>query len=162
MHAMKPYSLDLREKILRADDEHRGTQRALATLFGVSREFVEKLVQRRRRTGQMAPRPHAGGLQLSGDHAALAVVRQELQEHPEATVAERCERLGKQRGLWVSVSTMSRQLTRLGLPRIKRRSTPPHGTRRASSRRGPTTGRSSRRSTYGAGHSSMNLGGIWP
>jgi transposase len=140
---MKPYSLDLREKILRAYAEHRGSQRALAALFGVSRAFVETLVQRRRRTGQVAPRPHAGGRTPSGDQAALAVVRQGLQEHTDATLAELWERLGHRRGLWVSVSTMSRLLARLGLPRKKSRSTRRSGTRRASGRRGHTTGRSS-------------------
>jgi transposase len=147
---MKPYSVDLREKILRAYDAHRGSQRALAALFGVSRAFVERLVQRRRTTGQIAPRPHAGGRKPRCDPAALALVRQGLQEHTDATLAELCERLGQRRGLWVSVSTMSRLLTRLGLPRKKNRSTPPNGIRRGSSRRGRTTGRSSRRSTRGA------------
>jgi transposase len=147
---MKPSSLDLREKLLRAYDEHRGSPRALAVLFGVSRAVVEKLIQRRRGTGQIAPQPHAGGRKPGGAHAALAVVRQGLPEHTEATLAEVRERLGQRLGLWVSVSTMSRLLTRLGLPRQNRRSTPPSGTRRASSRRGRTTGRSSRRATRGA------------
>jgi transposase len=141
MTDMKPYSLDLREKILRAYDEHRGSQRALAALFGVSRAFVEKLVQRRRSTGQIAPRPHAGGRQPSCDQAALAVVREVLQAQTDATLAELCEQLGQRRSLWVSVSTMSRLLTRLGLPRKKSHSTPPNVTRRGSSRRGHATGR---------------------
>jgi transposase len=150
MSDMKPSSLDLREKILRAYDEHRGSQRALAALFGVSRAVVEQLVQRRRSTGQIAPRPHAGGCKPSCDHAARAVVRQGLQEHTDATLTELCERLVQRRGRWVSVSTMARLLTRLRLPRKKSRATPRSGTRRASSRRGPTTGRSSRRSMRGA------------
>ena len=150
MRDMKPYSLDLREKILRAYDEHRGSQRALAALFGVSRAFVEKLIQRRRSTGQIAPRPYAGGRKLSCDQAALVVVRQVLQEQTDATLAELCEQLGQRRRLWVSVSTMSRLLRRLGLPRKKSRFTPPNRTRRRPSRRGYAIGRSSRRSTGGA------------
>jgi transposase len=121
MSDMKPYSLDLREKILHAYDEHRGSQRALAALFGVSRAFVEKLVQRRRSTGQIAPRPHAGGRKPSCDQAALAVVRQGLQEQTDATLAELCARLGQRRGLWVSVSTISRLLNaiNIGLPALE-------------------------------------------
>ena len=137
---MRPYSLDLREKILRAYDAHRGSQRALAALFGVSRAFVEKLVRQRRSTGQIAPRPHAGGRKPNYDHVALAVVRQELQERTDATLAELCERLGQRRGLWVSISTMSRLLTRLGLPRRKSRSTQRSVTRRGSNRRVRGTG----------------------
>jgi transposase len=150
MTAMKPYSLDLREKILRAYDEHRGSQRALAALFGVSHAFVEKLLQRRRTMGTIAPRPHAGGSKLSCDAMAQAVVRQALREQADATLAELCARLGHQRDLWVSVPTMSRLLTRLGLPRKKSRSTPPNGTPRGSSRRARPTGRRSRRSTSSA------------
>jgi transposase len=37
---MKPYSLDLRQKILRAYDHKLGSQRALAALFGVSHAFL--------------------------------------------------------------------------------------------------------------------------
>ncbi len=39
---MKAYSLDLRQKILRACDQQVGSQRAIATLFGVSQSFIEK------------------------------------------------------------------------------------------------------------------------
>ena len=99
MTSMKPYSLDLREKILRAYDEHRGSQRALAAFFGVSRAFVEKLLQRRRTMGTIAPRPHAGGRKPSCDAQAPEVVRQALREQADATREELCARLGQQRGI---------------------------------------------------------------
>ncbi len=54
---MKAYSLDLRQKILRAYDQRLGSQRAIAALFGVSQLFVEKPLQQRRIRGDMAPRP---------------------------------------------------------------------------------------------------------
>jgi transposase len=37
---MKAYSLDLRQKILRAYDQRRGSQRALAALFEVSQSSL--------------------------------------------------------------------------------------------------------------------------
>jgi transposase len=138
---MNPYSRDLREKIIRAYDEKFGSQRRLASLFGVSRSFVEKLLQQRRRTGTIGPRPHAGGRKPHCDEAAVEVVRQLLREQADATLVELQERLGQQRGVWVSVSTMSRLLRRLGLPRKKSRFTPPNVTRRGSKRRAQTTGR---------------------
>jgi transposase len=133
---MKPYALDLREKIRRAYDEHRGSQRALAALFGVSRSFVETRLRRRRTTGTIAPRPHAGGRQPSCDAAARAMVVLGLREQPDATWEERCAQLGQRRRLWGSVPTMSRLLTRLGLPRKTHLCRPPSMTRRGSSRRG--------------------------
>lgn len=55
------YSTDLREKIVRAYDEGLGSQRKIAELFGVSRSFVEKLLHRRRTTGEVSALPHGGG-----------------------------------------------------------------------------------------------------
>jgi transposase len=133
---MKPYSLDLREQLLRAYDEHRGSQRALAALFGVSRACVEHLLQRRRTMGTIAPRPHAGGRQSSWDRAARELVVLILREQPAATVEERCAQLGQRRGVWVRVPTMCRLLRRLGLPRKNNRFMPLSVTRRGSSRRG--------------------------
>ena len=85
---MRAYSLDLREKILRACDQQRGSQRAIAALFGVSQSFVEKLLRRCRTSGDIAPRPHAGGRRALCDEAALARVRQSVQAPPDATLAE--------------------------------------------------------------------------
>jgi hypothetical protein len=72
---MKPYAIDLREKLLQAYDQGLGSQRALAVLFGVSRSFVEKLLQRRRTTGEIAPRPHGGGRRPSCDATTFALGR---------------------------------------------------------------------------------------
>ena len=70
---MKPYSLDLRQKILDAYDHKRGSQRTVAALFGVSCAFLEQLLRRRRTIGEIAPRPHAGGRQPCYDPTALAM-----------------------------------------------------------------------------------------
>jgi transposase len=138
LRGMKASSLDLRGKILRACEQQFGSQRAIATMFGVSQSFVEKLLRRRRTTGSIAPRPHAGGRRASCDEAARLLVRRAVQIHPDASLAELCEQLSVQRGLRVSVPTMSRLTKPLGLPRKKHHSTPAHGTPRASSRRGRT------------------------
>lgn len=132
---MKAYSLDLRDKILRACDQRFASQRAIATLFGVSLSFVEKLVRRRRTSGTIAPRPHAGGRRASCDEAAILLVRRLVANHPDATLAELCEQLYEQRGLRVRIPTMSRLAKQLGLPRKKSRSMPVSRTLHASSRR---------------------------
>jgi transposase len=144
---MKAYSLDLRERIVRAYAQHLGSQRAIASLFAVSLSFVEKLLRRHRTTGESAPRPHAGGRSLTCDGAARALIRQLVQAQPDATLEELCAQLQQQQGLRVSVATMSRLLRRLGLPRKKSRSMPRNGTRPVSNRHGQRTSRCSRRST---------------
>ena len=132
---MGAYSLDLRDKILHACDQRFGSQRAIAALFGVSQSFVEQVLRRRRTTGTTAPRPHAGGRRAGCDEAAMLLVRRLVQDHPDATLAEPCEQLYAQRGLHVSVPTMSRLAKQLGLPRKKNHSMPPSKTAPASSRR---------------------------
>ena len=143
---MKASSLDLRQKILRACEQHVSSQGRIAALFGVSHSLVEKLLRRHRTTGEIAPRPHAGGRQARCDATALACVRHLLQTQSAATLEEWCARLHAQQGLRVSVPTMSRIVTSLGLPRKKSRSTPASRTLRASSRRARSSATGSPRS----------------
>lgn len=144
------YSIDLRQKILHAYVRRLGSQRALADLFGVSLSFVEKLVRRHRTTGDIAPKPHAGGQRPRLDAAADTLVRRLVQDNADLTLEELCGRVAAAAGARVSVATMCRVLQRLGLPRKKSRSTPASVIRRASSTRARTTARRSRRSTSGA------------
>jgi transposase len=153
---MKAYSLDLRQKILRAYDQRLGSQRAVAALFGVSQSFVEKLLRRRRTTGDIAPRRHAGGRRAICNETALAGIRRLVQEQPDATLAELCERLLAQQGLRVSVPTMGRLVIALSLPRKKSRSTPANRTPSVSSRHERPITRGLRRSIPSASSSLMN------
>jgi transposase len=147
---MAAYSIDLRQKILRACERQLGSQRALADLFGVSLAFVEKLLRRHRMTGDIAPKPHAGGQRPYLDVAATARVRQLVHDNTDITLEELCARVAGERGVRVSVATMCRVLQRLGLPRKKSRSTPASATPRASSTRARTTAGGLRHSTSNA------------
>jgi transposase len=153
---MKAYSLGLRQKILRACDQRLGSQRALAMFFGVSQAFVEKLLRRRRATGDISPRPHAGGRRAICDATALAHVRRLVHERPDATLAEFAAQLEAQHGLRVSVPTMGRIVLHLKLPRKKSRSTPLSAILHESNRRERPIRKRSRRSTPRASSSSMN------
>lgn len=159
---MKAYSLDLRQKILRACDQRLGSQRAIATLFGVSQSFVEKLLRRHRATGDISPRPHAGGRRALCDATALAHVRRLVQAHPDATLAELSVQLQAQHGLHVSVPTMGRIVLHLKLPRKKSRSMPMSATPNGSSRRVRPIRKRSRRSTPHTSRASMNQASTSP
>jgi transposase len=150
MWGMAAYSIDLRQKILHAYERRLGSQQALADLFGVSLSFVEKLLRRHRTTGDIAPKPHAGGQRPSLDAAADMLVRRLVHDDSDFTLEELCARVAAERGVRVSVATMCRVLQRLGLPRKKSRSTPASKTRSASSTRARTTAGGLRRSTFGA------------
>jgi transposase len=150
MLGMAAYSIDLRQKILHAWERRLGSQRALADLFGVSLSFIEKLIRRYRTTGDIAPKPHAGGPTLRLDTTAATLVRRLMHDNADLTLEELCAHVADERGVRVSVATMCRVLQRLGLPRKKSRSTPASATPRASSTRARTTARRSLRSTSGA------------
>jgi transposase len=85
MVGMVTYSIDLRQKILQACERRLGSQRALADLFGVSLSFVEELLRRRRTTGDIAPKPHAGGQRPSLDAAATTLVQQLVHDNADLT-----------------------------------------------------------------------------
>jgi transposase len=125
---MIPYSLDLRQKIKAALDRGGCSQRAVADLFGVSLSFVERLLQRERATGTLAPRPHAGGPLRCLDDADERLIREHLEQQPDRTLDELVEAVALQKGKRVSRATLGRAVQRLNLPRKKRRSTPPSAT----------------------------------
>jgi len=58
---MKTLSLDLRERILGSYDREEGTRQGVADRYRVSLGMVKKLLQQRRRTGQIGPRHHFSG-----------------------------------------------------------------------------------------------------
>ena len=116
---MRAYSIDLRQKVVSAYDREKGSQREISENFGVSRSFVEKLLQRRRATGGVAPLAHSGGGKPSLDEEALSLVRRLVKEEPDATLEELCEAVHRRRGVRVSVSNMCTRLKRMGLPRKK-------------------------------------------
>jgi transposase len=147
---MTSYAIDLRQKILHACERRLGSQRALADLFGASLSFVEKLLRRQRATGDIAPKPHAGGQRTYLDAAAGTLVRQLRHENAEITLEELCARVAAQRGVHVSMATMCCVLQRLRSPRKKSGSTPASATPRASGKRARITASRPRRSTSGA------------
>ncbi|MCA1628596.1 MAG: IS630 transposase-related protein [Acidobacteria bacterium] len=126
---MKPYSQDLREKIVRAL-EGDNTQEEVADRFSVSLSFIEKLWRRFRTTGSCSALPHAGGRRrtLRKHEAAL---RKEVAAQPDITLEELGERVQAAGAPSVCLATMCAELRRLDLPRKKSRSTTASKTRRA-------------------------------
>jgi transposase len=58
---MKPYSTDLRTRIVQAYENREGAMRQLATTFRVSVSCVRRLLKHYRETGRVVPKPHGGG-----------------------------------------------------------------------------------------------------
>jgi transposase len=116
---MKPYSMDLRTRVVQAYEHHDGTMRQLATTFRVSVSCVRRLLKHSRETGSVAPKPHGGGSPAKVDVRGLAVVQALVQAAPDAPLRELCQQFEAQHQLPIRMATMSRVLARLQLTRKK-------------------------------------------
>src|SRR4051794_4118014 len=83
---MAPYSMDLRKRVARAWDAHPDAD-AIAAKYEVSRAWVHRLIQRRRETGSLAPRPQTKfrSRALAGQEQRLAAL---ILARPDATPME--------------------------------------------------------------------------
>lgn len=138
---MRPYSNDLRRRIVEACENGKYSQGEVAELFQVSLATVKNFLRRKRETGSPDALPHAGGNKPRLDEKARLFIRQSVEENNDLTLDELCQRVKARHRKSVSRPTMSRLLQALNLPRKKSRSTPPSATRRGSNRRGPSTGK---------------------
>ena len=117
---MRPYSEDLRQRIVAAVD--RGMARSQAArVFGVGRATVKRYLALRRVTGTVAPRPRRGPPPIV-TAALVAALPARLEAAPDATLAEHCAWYEEASGVRVADTTMSRAIRRqLGWTRKKSR-----------------------------------------
>jgi transposase len=127
---MKPYSKDLRLKVLAAVD--RGMPRAQAArVFGVSVSTIKRYLRLRRETGDVEPKPVPGPEARKG--AALdGALPAQARANPDLTLEEHCELFEEAEGMRVSTATMSRAFARLGLPLKKSPSSRPSATKKST------------------------------
>lgn len=106
---MAPYSMDLRRRVLE-DCEAGLTSKDVAAKFRVSRSWVDRVKQRRRETGEVAPRKQTVFKKqaFAGQEDRLRAL---LDAHPDQTLTELRDRLGS----GASLSSLWRALDRLGL-----------------------------------------------
>jgi transposase len=91
---MRPYSLDLRERIVAAVDQDEGSIRWIAHVFRVSTSFIVRLLQRRRAAGTLAPEPHRGGPPRALGPDDLERLSRLVQEQPDDTLEQLKQRSG--------------------------------------------------------------------
>lgn len=105
---MKPYSQDLRQKIISTYLQQKESVGKIAERFQVSVSFVQKLLKNYQQTGSVEPKPHRGGKASKLNSQQLDLLRELVQQDPSATLQELCDRLENKTGVKVSRSTMSR------------------------------------------------------
>jgi transposase len=116
---MQAYSLDLRQRIVQAYERGQGTIPEIADQFSVSVAFVNKMLRQWRDTGDLAPLPHGGGKPPSLSKRQLQLLKREVRQQGDPSLAELQGLLSEQEKVNVHLSTISRALARLGLPRKK-------------------------------------------
>ena len=124
---MAAYSMDLRERVAAACDEGIDSHVEIAERFSVSQSWVRRLLQRRRQTGSIDPKPHGGGRPPAFAGQAAERLRGAVAADPDATLRE----LAAASGVACGTSVVDRTLRRLRITRKKSRGGPSSRTARS-------------------------------
>ena len=141
----RPYSDDLRRKLLVAYDQGKGSLSDLAERFSVSLGWAWKISAARKRTGRMERPSYRPGAKRRIDEPALAGL---LRSHPDATLVELQAELENKTGLRVSTQHLWRVVKRMGFRLKKSHFTPKSGTRKRTASGGKSSSRRLAGSTW--------------
>ena len=121
---MKPYSLDLRQKIIDIHEKEGISQRGLAQRFGVALSFIQKLLKRYRETGSLSPQVRSQQTPTKLNAEQLLVLVGLVEKHNDATLKELQALLDQEINVRVGQSTIHRMLKKLNITLKKRPFTP--------------------------------------
>lgn len=124
----RPYSNDLRRKLLEAYDQGKGSLAELAEQFCVSLAWAWKISSARKRTGQVERPAYRHGPKSRIDEQVLSAL---LRARPDITLPELQAEFENKSGLHVSTQHLWRVLKRMGFRLKKSRSMPKSGTRKS-------------------------------
>ena len=88
MFFMKAYSIDLRKRVLAAYDSGKYSLNQIAKQFQVTTRWIQKLRQRRKLEGSIAPKPQNQGRKPVFQGNNLKRLEQFINAHPDATLEE--------------------------------------------------------------------------
>lgn len=105
---MRPYSLDLRNKIVEIWQKEKISIRKLAQRFGVSKSFIQKLIKKYQETGDIRPLTQGGKRPCKLNSEQLIILIELMEKNNDATFEELSELLEKTTGVKVGKSTIGR------------------------------------------------------
>ena len=114
---MRPYSLDLRQKIVDTYLDGGISQRKLANRFCVAPSFVQKLLKQHRETGSIAPKLRTKQTPTKLNQEQLALLQALVEEKNDATLEELRSQLHQATGVLIGRSTVDRMLRKLNFTR---------------------------------------------
>jgi transposase len=115
----KPYSQDLRDRVIEAVERGKLSRRAAAHHYEVSESVAIKWLERLERHGSREPVGHGGhrASKLMPHRDFLEAARA---EKSDVTLQALCDRLWAERGVKADTSMMSRFIRRIGVTLKKR------------------------------------------
>ena len=118
----KPYSQDLRDRVIEAVERGKLSRRAAARHYEVSESVAIKWLERLERHGSRQPVGHGGhrASKLMPHRDFLEAARA---EKSDVTLQALCDRLSAERGVKADTSMMSRFFRRIGVT-VKKRPLP--------------------------------------
>lgn len=115
---MKAYSLDLRTRVLAAIDGGMSRADAVRT-FQISLGSIKRWLKMRQTSGSLSPKPRTGKT-VSISATQLPTLRFQLEQFPDASLAEHARRWNADHATTLSQWTLGRAIRRLGWSRKKR------------------------------------------
>ena len=140
----RPLPQELRDRVVGAWKQGKGSVRELAKLFGLGEATVNRWVARYNMTGSTAPLPHAGGQTHRIPAQILPVLEALVKENSDLTREEYGELLFRETGAKAAICTVGRALKRLGYTPKESLWLPPSNSRSGRSGSGRSSSTKSR------------------
>jgi transposase len=118
----KPISVDVRERVVAAHREGKGSYSKLSDVFKVGEASVSRWLRLDRETGSLEPKPVPGRAPKL-DERGRAKLRELVETDSDATLAELSQRLWEQLGVKLVPSAVHKVLAKMGISRKKKTST---------------------------------------
>ena len=116
---MKPYSIDLRKKIIEIWEKEKISIRKLAQRFVVSKSFIQKLIKKYQETGDIRALPQGGSPPSKLNSEQLVILIEIMDRNHHATLEQLCDLLKMATGVKVGKSTMGRITQKLNYSQKK-------------------------------------------
>jgi len=117
---MKPYSDDIREKIIKVWLKKEDTISKIALRFDVGKSTVNRYIRQYRKTGSSIRRKREKGNNIKLDIQADIFLQKQIQKKPEITLEELRKKVEKKLSIRVSLMTISRHLKKIKYTRKKK------------------------------------------
>lgn len=105
---MKPYPIELRQKIIKLYEEENTSIRKLAERFCVAKSFIQKLVKQYKETADIQPQTQGGSPKPKLKPEELIDLVEIVEANNDATLEELCDLLAEKVKVRVSRATMGR------------------------------------------------------